>query len=314
VAQSQPAAAAKASQAKPPAQMGLQPGHMPVRLGHVDDMGAFFLFEPALLLNEQFRLSFPQHCVACGASHKLQVHRVVWSAMLPGRGQFGVRTSFTPAVFELDKMRVKNGPEFLSIIGPIENMPEPYCLPMPYYVCGSCSAVGAIVTDVRTTTGSAQPECELGICSLNIAEDFARITSGQDCAAIRHIRQAVSDRGGDPWRSLPLAMQSRIRKWFRADKGERFVAFIADDEFAKTEAGMAGVVITDRRLISHKFASQVDMPLNHQMTISAKAKGAMSEVHIISSGGKHSVIALAKAGLERLRRYLSAQGVRTKWM
>ncbi len=106
-----------------------------VRLGHVDDMGAFFLFRPELLYDEDFRSAFPQRCVVCGKRHHLSIHLVVWSSKLFGRGELGAHTSYSRSVFELDKLGGVSGRELLAVLDRVENLPEPYCFPFPYYLC-----------------------------------------------------------------------------------------------------------------------------------------------------------------------------------
>jgi len=285
-----------------------------VRLGHVDEMGAFFLFSAELLYDEVFRSSFPQRCTVCGGRRHLSVHLVLWSSMLPERGQFGLRTSYSPTVYELDKLGGIEGRDLLGLLNPIENLPEPYCLPFPYYVCQSCSAVGAVVTDVRLSADQTRHVCELGISSLKRAEEFLVAIGGQGTQAQRRIRRALQESEGDAWRAIPLAVRTRIKQWYEQQPNERFVAYIPDEDFAKTEAGMAGIVLTNNRLLYRKLSARVEIPLTQEMTISRKIKGRRELLEIKCPGCQAAVLAAGMAGTDRLRQCLQRQKVRAHWL
>ncbi len=290
----------------------------PVRLGHVDSMGAFFLFSPSLLLDERFRLSFPQKCAVCGTQASLQVHLVFWPAMLPHSADVGFRTQKEPPrtggkVVELRSLAGKSASAFLDALGRINVLPEPYCLPFPYYICRLCSPAGAVVTDVRTINQVGQQECELGICSLPRAEEFATAVCGPDCPDALTIRHAFRQRGGDPWQMTPLAVQTRIRKWYRPDKNERFLAFIPDADFARTEDGSAGLVLTDGRILYYRQGNLVDIPLGQTLTIARVNDGPKLSLHILSSEGRHANMVTTAASAEKLRHCLVQQGIKAKW-
>lgn len=284
--------------------------NLPIRLGHMDDMGVFLLFEPSLLYQEEFRAAFPQRCIICNSHEHLLVHRVVWSNKLPARGKFGMRESYSPAVHSLSRLGRPTGRQLLAKLEKVESMPQPFCLPFPYYVCRGCSAVGAVVTDVRNTGG--HEECELGIFSLRVAQDLVRIWCGEDCPAYGQIHQALRESRGDTWRALPMAVRTRIRQWYRPLEGEHFLGYVADGDFAKTEAGLAGLVLTDQRVVCRKYASLVELPLSEQLTVRLHTKDGQLQLNISGKSGKTANLAASNAVSSRLRTML--QGHQVKWV
>ncbi|MDY7011014.1 MAG: hypothetical protein SVV80_09725 [Planctomycetota bacterium] len=302
----------QAKQAKPSSERK----YYDVRLGHVDDMGAFFLFSPALLYDEDFRSAFPQKCAVCGKQRHLSVHLVVWASKLPGRGEIGARTSYSRSVMELDKLGGVSGRELLAVLDPIESLPEPYCLPFPYYLCRECSPIGAVVPDVRFASDGRTHECELGIFSLKQAEEFIRIIGGPDCSALKEVREAMKKATSNPWQALPLAVRSRIKQWFTSDEGEKFVVYIADGDFSKTEAGLAGIVLTDKRLVFRKFASTVDIPLTEKISIeqATNPKSGLLQLQISSQETKPALLAADEDIAERLRMFLRQVDAKAKWI
>jgi hypothetical protein len=294
----------------PPQEPEKLSARLPVRLGHLDEMGVFLLFGPSLLYQEEFRVAFPQRCIICNGHEHLLVHRVVWSNKLPARGKFGMRESYASTVHSLSRLGRPAGRQLLAKLEPIESMPEPFCLPFPYYVCRNCSAVGAVVTDVRRS--GKQEECELGIFSLCVAQDLVRIWCGEDCPAYGQIHQALRESRGDAWRAMPLAVRSRIRQWYRPLEGEHFLGYVPDGDFAKTEAGLAGLVLTDQRLVCRKYASLVELPLSEQLVVHLHTKDGQMQLNISGKSGKTANLATSDATSGRLRTLL--QGHKVKWV
>ncbi len=288
--------------------------HYTIRLGHVDDMGAFFLFRPELLYDEDFRSAFPQRCVVCGKRRHLSIHLVVWSSKLFGRGELGAHTSYSRSVFELDKLGGVSGRELLAVLDRVENLPEPYCFPFPYYLCQECSPSGAVVPDVRFVADGRTHECELGIFSLKQAEEFIRIVCGPESPVLKQVREAVKKDRSDPWRALPLAVRSRIKQWFNMEEGEKFVVYIPDGDFTKTEAGLAGIAMTDKRLMFRKFAAKVEIPLTESITIESVTVKGRPQLQISSRGIKPALLVADDATAERLRVSLRQVGAKAKWL
>lgn len=313
-AQSAPAKAPPAARPKAAAARGEpKKRRFAIRLGHVDDMGAFFLFDPKLLYDPDFRCAFPVKCVVCGGDSHLSIHLVIWSSKLPWRGQFGMRESSAPSVYELDQLGGRRGRKLLEVLEAVGNLPEPFSLPFPYYVCQACSAVGAIVTDVRFAAGATGQVCELGISSLARAKEFYLSLCGRSGAGHEHVLRELEQAHEDPWRALPLAVRSRIKHWYTQMDGERFLTYIPDGDFAKAEAGIAGVVLTDRRLVYHKYAAKLEVPLTEEITILRKTSGERTQLEIAAPGHKTATLTAGPAGTERLRRCLMKQGAQAHW-
>ncbi|MCD6377390.1 MAG: hypothetical protein J7L99_00915 [Planctomycetes bacterium] len=288
-------------------------GHFPVRLGHVDEMGAFFLFDPSLLYNEQFRLSFPRRCVVCGNPNHLSVHLVVWTSKLPDRGKLGVHNTYSRSIFKLDDLGDVKGRELLEKLDRFDNVPEPFSLPFPYYLCRRCSPVGAIITDVRPRADGNGEICELGISSIRQAEEFARNVCGPDSPVVKKVHEAYLKLHSNPWQTLPLAVRSRIKHWFTPQQGETFKLYIQDGDFSKTEAGLAGVVITDKRLVYRKFAARVEIPLSDEIVINQSPKDKHLKLTISSPHSKSVNLITDESGAERLRLALRQQGANLRW-
>ncbi|MGC9455775.1 MAG: hypothetical protein ACP5HU_13085 [Phycisphaerae bacterium] len=300
---------------EPPGEQAPEGGkELPIRLDHVDTMGAFFLFDSDLLYDEDFRASFPQRCILCGTPRALSVYLVVWSSKLSDRAKKD-RTlqQRAPAVRKLDELGGLTGKDLLKVLGRVEHMPEPYCLPLPYYVCQSCSPLGAVVTDVHATADGMKEICELGISSVPQAEQFIRHVAGTDSEVYRQLREVRQKAHGDAWLMLPLGVRNRIKQWFDQQDDERFVAYIPDADFAKAEAGTGGLVLTDRRLIYHKALANVEFPLTDDVQLEPKEKGSRLLIEISSPNAPRAVrLAAQPTYLDQLRSLISRYSRRAK--
>ncbi|MFP3938165.1 MAG: hypothetical protein ACLFVW_07460 [Phycisphaerae bacterium] len=311
---SQDLRSAATTEEQPPEQAEDSGKELPIRMDHVDTMGAFFLFDSELLYDEDFRASFPQRCILCGTPRALSVYLVVWSSKLTDRAKKDRSLQKrAPAVRKLDELGGLAGKDLLKVLGRVEHMPEPYCLPFPYYVCQSCSPLGAVVTDVHTTADGMKEICELGISSVPQAEQFIRHVAGTDSEVYRQLREVRQKAHGDAWLMLPLGVRNRIKQWFDQGEDERFVAYIPDADFVKAEAGTGGLVLTDQRLVYHKALANVEFPLTDDVHLEPKEKGSRLLIEISSPNAPRTVrLAAQPTYLDQLRSLLSRYSRRAK--
>ncbi|HDY65861.1 MAG TPA: hypothetical protein ENH84_06480 [Phycisphaerae bacterium] len=303
-----PPSDAKSSKSPPPASQSkpakTSKNRFPMHLDHVDTMGAFFQFKAEQLRNEKFRSSIPRQCIVCGTKNDLSIHLIVWTAKLASRHRTEVRDNSSHFVLKLDKLSTLSPRELLSKLPLVENVPEPYCLPFPYYVCPSCSAVGAVVTDVRFAPNGQVHECELGISSLSLAEKFLLAVCGTEAPGLQNIRKARKECKGDPWQQLPLSIRIRIQRWYKPKDDEKFVAYFLDADYTKAEAGLAGLVLTNHRLVYHKNVVLIEMQLSEKININSTTKGSHTKLEIRSGSGKVAQLTARPSDADNFQRLL----------
>lgn len=256
--------------------------HFDLRLDHIDDMGAFFLFNSELLYDEDFRSIIPRTCIICGRSTDLSVQLITWPVRSNGSYSSTPTQVHSPCVTSLSKLGNPGRKGLLKKLPHLQHIPEPFSLPMPYYVCSSCSAVGALFTDVRPNNGDGGMICEIGFSSLKRAQDFAAAACGQDHAIVKRLNAALNQGTQHQWNQLPLAVRNRIGQWFKIADKEEFVVYIPDADFTKAEAGLAGVILTDRRLVYHKSLSLKEISLKDPIRITSKHDGNNLLIKIVS--------------------------------
>ena len=75
-------------------------------------------------------------------------------------------------------------------------------------------------------------------------------------------------------------MRNRITNWFKHCESEHFLLYVQDKDFAKSEAGLGGVVVTNRRLVFHKFVSHREFKLEDKIEMSPRHKDDKYELQI----------------------------------
>ena len=279
-----------------------QPGLLhPVRLDHIDEMGAFFVFDSRLLYDTRFRCSFPRGCIICGDKKHLSVYLTFWSSKLGNVARLPAESGQSQVAMELDDHADLQGAEFLDALGQTPNVPEPYCFPFPYYICRNCSPAGAVITDVHRAVNGLGERCEVGIHALGQAELFATAACGEETEAVARIRRVRRERAGDLWLTLPIAVRNRIGQWFTAEEGEKVVAYLPDADFSRAEAGTAGVLVTDRRLVYRKSIAIIEMSRKQDISIKPISDdGKCKKIKLLCPGCKPAALSLHQSTLDKL--------------
>ncbi|NLF29580.1 MAG: hypothetical protein GX591_01690 [Planctomycetes bacterium] len=278
-----------------------------LRLSHTDALGAFVLFPPSMLNDSAFRSSMPRCCLGCGSKSHLRVHVVRWQSIYNSadRSQRREDDKPVPATVGAENLIDLPDDKLLAALPVQPNVPNPYNLPFPYYICGRCSPVGAIMTHVRQDA-QGNEVCEIGISSLKRAAQFLARNLGRDHEDFKRLYEEIQRGQGDSWSALPLAVRNRIDKWFRAAEGERFVCYLRDSDFAKAESGLGGLVITDRRVVFHKFACHREFPIAEPMEIQVDQHDSIYRITFTSKEVKPAVLKSDPTLLETIEATLNA--------
>lgn len=307
-----PAAAAKRTTVAVPAksasgESGIHPP--PIRLDHVDELGAFFVFPSTLLESETFRRSMPRCCLRCGSVADLSMHVVVWSSKLPDRDRLRLRSGLEEVAVVREHVDLAQVQDWIASLPRVPHLPFPYDLPMPYFICRKCTPSGALMTHVRPRLDGGE-DCEIGIASLKRSAEFLAGNLGRDHDDCRKLLQIAKDRHGDPWAALPLAVRNRIETWFHRTKDETFVGYIHDNDFSRAESGGGGLVLTSRRLVYHKFAAHREYSLRDKLELLARKvdNKYLLQISSAASTGKPVALHCDTSATDEIRALLKQAG------
>ena len=157
---------------------------------------------------------------------------------------------------------------------------------------------------VQPARDGINDDCVLGIASLAQAEAFAIAARGAEWSALAEIRTR-RERHADPWNSLPLAIRIRLGQWYKAQPGEQFQLYVWDMEFSRAEAGLAGLIATDRRILHRRGPAMTDMPYEKPITIQFKKTTEDAvDLHLRTEGKTIRILAM-EAHVRQLREVLA---------
>ncbi len=276
------------------------PSEPRIMFERVDEVGAYFEFPVGLLRDADLRASFPQRCVNCLSKSNLLCHLLIWGGKLPPKDAINVKEMETRRVRRLDELTFKHGSEWFKALEPIEVLPPPFNEPMPFYVCEHCSSVGEITT--HTLMHGPQEFCQIGISNLTLALEFYRNNGGHGTPGYQKLLVAGRQQRDNEWQRLPFAVRAKISQWYKPMENENFLGFYADHEFARSERGASGLVLTDRRLIYKKYAANRIYQLETGGSIYIEASKAVATISITQPGQREAALtshALAASSFAR---------------
>lgn len=290
-------------------------GSKGLKLVRVDRRGALFEFPARLLEDLSFRGAVPRCCIRCGCWEHLIPHVVVFEEQMTD--PTAVESSHVHGRLDAHQASEMTTAEVLEALPLVEGFDPPLDLPMPFWVCDMCSPSNMVIAhhELRPNEmGIEEVQCYLLIRRLWRAEEFLLACGGEDTAAHHEIQGALKAWPQTSWDRLPGMVQQRLRQWFRAGKGEVFTTYIPQRLEQRTDAGLAGIVLSNRRLMYHSAAEHRESLKGQRLQLRFHAEGNETRLAMIGSLWDISDIPMERRELHRLRRELAAQGFNVTWL
>lgn len=251
---------------------------------HVLDVtaeGVLLEFPTSRLLEPGFRGAMPRECLWCGAREHLRCCVIVF-AVGPGMPMRDADVCPPPVLIGEDLSDL-DADKLLKRLRRVPNVPHPGDLPMPYWLCELCTGGIAVAGRFELHAHAASGRAGLIIRNAQAAERFLAAADGEGCAGHLLLRERIRRIPEDPFRALPFAVQRRLSVWFRPEAGEKFVAYVPDRNTTWQNDGMAGLVVSDRRLIYHTRLVHRDAPISEPLRVKLSVTGPRGEVDIKST-------------------------------
>ncbi|BAM03270.1 hypothetical protein [Phycisphaera mikurensis] len=181
----------------------------------------------------------------------------------------------------------------LKKMGRIAGMRSPFDLPMPYYVDKGEEAPALDCRVLESSSIASTAICEVTIPHGAVAADWMASVNGVCCEELGMLRREVERMGASAWSRLPRDVRQRLEPWCRFKPRERFLGYFNDPDFTRAERGLAGVVLTDARLIYHRFRRLRDVPLHKPVTLHLREDGPLTRLAVSYGGNRAKVGKLA---------------------
>ncbi|HET6429399.1 MAG TPA: hypothetical protein VFJ30_13370 [Phycisphaerae bacterium] len=284
-----------------------------MRLVALDRRGVLLEFPADFLRAPAFRVSIPRRCIHCAARAHLSAHLVIYTPRLRDSISLEAEHAAGNLSISQDKLGNFQGVELLEHLPEVPNVPPPGNLPMPYWVCDMCRGAGCISGRIRVNTDTGKGLCRLYFRNLRMAMGFFANACGTDSDPYRQLAGYYERTEEDPWDAMPTVVRNRLEQWYRPGEDERFLAYIPDRSFVRTEDGMNGLVVSDHRLVYHRPPRHQELAVGQELAVHIRA--AMGEQVAILEGAdfKRRLVKLDRGGRMLLRRALSEGGFNANW-
>ena len=283
-----------------------------IRVVRCDSRGVLLKFPSNRLKDDAFRCAMPRLCMQCGARSHLEAHVIIYSGALVDSVSLEAEHSAGKMVLGTDEVKDLRGQELLDRLPRVPNVPRPADMPMPYWLCDMCSTAKALSGQIQINSETGEGPCRLLIRNLRRGEEFLSAIGARSTACHRELVRHITATAENPWDLLALAVQHRIQQWFKPAHGESFLAYVPDRDRARTEDGMNGLLVSDRRLIRHgrmrHHEWEVAAPINLILE-AGRHKGRLRVT--INPDAVH--VAVDSEGVAKLRRALTKGRFRAAW-
>ena len=284
-----------------------------IRLLKAGTKGALFEFPASQMLDPSFRCSIPRECCRCGVRTHLSAHAIIFSPHL--RDSFSLEAEHTAGRLKLDADETQGltDLEVLNRLSNVPNVPPPGHLPMPYWLCDLCSGQGIISGQIHVNPKSGNGTCRLLIRNLQLAERFVLSNGGEGSRAHERIGKLMQHRQQDPWSEIPKDVKHRLEQWYKPTAAERFVVYVPDRDRARTEEGMAGLVVSSRRLIYHTSFRHKEVSVEVPLDLQVAMAGRAGNLHIRTPNWECRHLKVDRDGIDSLRRALRRAHFTASW-
>lgn len=284
-----------------------------IRCVKVESRGALFEFPPSRLLETSFRGAFPRQCVSCDSRTHLRAHVVIFSSQLKDSISMEAEHSAGGLMLSNEEVRGLSNEEVLNRLRRVPNVPHPADLPMPYWVCDMCSGAGMVSGQIQVNRQTGKGRCRLFIRHLRRAVEFMAAAGGEGAEGLDALRERVAKTAENPWTSLPEVVRHRLEQWYHPDKAELFLTYVPDRDRGRAEDGMAGLVISQARLIYHTPRSHHEAKATEPVELQHASGGGKGSVSIKAPGWQVRHLTVDRDGLTRMRRALSKAKFHAVW-
>jgi DNA-directed RNA polymerase subunit M/transcription elongation factor TFIIS len=212
--------------------------------------GVMFAFDSSFLEHGEFRVSMPIGCAFSNDRERKQL--LARPLAFHDQSQGAIRNAQgVEAGHEFRMISTQTPKDVIASMGTLTQLPTPFKFPMPYYVNEEHSNMSLQCSTRRRAEGGTN--CRVLIPNGYYALDWLRNINGVCGREYRLLQQDVARLWSGAWHEVEETTRQRLGTWVGFEPGERFQHYFNDAEFGKKDEGLAGVVLTDRRLIYHKY-------------------------------------------------------------
>lgn len=284
-----------------------------ISLVRVSRRGVLFEIQSDVLREETLRGAMPRCCLRCGSKTHLHAHMVIFGHQMADCAN--LEPEFVPTRPEVGDVDIRNqsASDVLAHFKNVPKLPEPANLPMPFWVCDMCSPADMVFAQGEIDPKTQKGRVHMRMTRLWRAKEFIVNVGGKDSPADQQMQFAAQEQGETAWDTLAGSVQQRLRQWYKPLKNEQFVAYIPDRTHSRTEDGMSGVVVSNRRLLFHSSMRHYEIKKGESMELDFAMDAGKMKLHIKTAQWDVKNVIIDKASLSLFRRALAKEKFSATW-
>ena len=192
-------------------------------------------------------------------------------------------------------------------MGTIGQLPLSFKYPMPYYVASAHASMSVHCSTQHREDGG--DTCYVLLPHGEVALQWLENVNGTCGEEYKVLRRCVELLWSESWQGASEKLRQRLGTWFDFEPGERFAHYFNDGEFGIKDEGLAGVVLTDRRLIYHKYHRKGWIYFSDKGKVTMRPDGEFAGMTLLTEEGNVKVAKIRYNDLELLVDQMRAAGL-----
>jgi hypothetical protein len=284
-----------------------------LKLLKIDRRGVLLEFSLRRLGDPAFRTALPRRCLRCGGRSHLHVRAVPFREEDPDELPLRRPQEEPGPSLPAERVRGLSPEQLLSYLPRNPLLPPPADLPMPYWMCDLCPPAGQILGSLVPDAQSGKRRGRLLIANPWRAREFLLAVGGRGTSAGRTLIDRLARLRQCPWDRLSETVRHRLEQWYHARRNERFLAYVPDRDRSRTEEGMAGLVVSDRRLVFHSNLRHRELAAGEPVQFRLAGSGDARILAVRAADWQIKRLRVDESGLNALRQALARGGHKAVW-
>ena len=275
------------------------PSHPPDRpylvVRNVEPHGVLFAFEARWLRHRGFQTSLPKRCAHSGETKQLTARPVV------AKNRTHDTTTRARAIemhYEQDVGSKFSPCALIDTIARLEGVKEPFDAPLLYYAGAGHTNDALACRGTRAADGTALVEIQ--IPHGEVALSWLQRINGVCDPACDKLQADIDGLGSNAWLAVPEKIRQRLEAWCHFERGEKFLIYLRDADMTTADAGLGGIVVTDRRLLYHKYRQSLSISLNQETTLHVRTDDRIARLTLESHGRMTKAGKIARSKINAL--------------
>jgi len=266
----------------------------------VDTHGVHFAFDVRWLRDRRFQVSIPRRCAYSGDSKRLTARPVIVKNRTTDNT---TRARSVEMHYEQDVGSKFSPFTLIDAIARLEGVTEPFDVPLIYYAAEghTNNALECKATHHDDGTEIVEVQIPHGEVALKWLE---RINGFCD-PACEKLKADIDGLGSNAWLAIPERTRQRLEAWCRFERGEKFLVYLRDADMTSSDAGLGGIVVTDRRLLYHKYRQSLSTSLNQEATLHVRTDDRVARLTLEAHGRMTKAGKIARGDVNALVEALS---------